>query len=105
MADRLVILDGDAGGPVTNAAVMTNVAPGYSSDGRALVSVEVPGAWRDTDAALVAAVRTQLRGWWGTAVDGWDVIVVRRIAYGHPWQPPGFSTRNRCGSAPALRLR
>jgi len=61
--DRLVVLEGDAGGPVTNAAVMTNVAPGYSSDGRALVSVEVPGPWRDTDAALVAAVRTQLRGW------------------------------------------
>ena len=90
VADRLVVLDGDSGGPVTNAAVMTNVAPGYSSDGRALVSVEVPGPWRDTDAALVAAVRAQLRGWWGGAVDGWDVVATRQIAYGHPWQPPGF---------------
>ena len=88
--DRLVVLEGDAGGPVTNAAVMTNVAPGYSSDGRALVSVEVPGPWRDTDAALVAAVRAQLRGWWGGAVDGWAVVATRQIAYGHPWQPPGF---------------
>ncbi len=92
VADRLVILEGDSGGPVTNAAVMTNVAPGYSSDGRALVSVEVPGPWRDPDAALVAAVRAQLRGWWGGAVDGWDVVATRQIAYGHPWQPPGFET-------------
>ena len=90
--DRLVVLEGDAGGPATNAAVMTNVAPGYASDGRALVSVEIPGAWRDTDAALVDAVRRQLRGWWGGAVDGWSVVAVRQIAYGHPWQPPGFVT-------------
>jgi len=92
IADRLAVLEGDAAGPVTNGAVMTNVAPGYSSDGRALVSMEVPGPWRDTDAALVDAVRRQLRGWWGGVIDGWDVVAVPQIAYGHPWQPPGFVT-------------
>ena len=40
--DRLVFLDG-LGGPVLNAAIMTNVAPGYAPPGKHLVVAAMPG--------------------------------------------------------------
>jgi phytoene dehydrogenase-like protein len=91
--DRLVVLDGERQGPATNLAVMSNVAPAYAPPGRALISVEVPGALTPTDGDLLDAVRTQLRGWFGAAVDGWEHLRTLRIAHGHPDQRPGFSPK------------
>ena len=91
--DRLVVLDGDGTGPASNLAVMTNIAPGYAPPGRALISVEVPGPLVPDDGDLLEAVRTQLRGWFGGAVDSWTHLRTLRIAHGHPDQRPGFSPK------------
>jgi phytoene dehydrogenase-like protein len=93
--DRTVILDGDRQGPATNVAVMSNVAPSYAPPGCALVVAEIPAPPPGTDSELVAAVRGQLRGWWGSAVDRWEPLATIRIAHGHPDQRAGTSLKRR----------
>ncbi len=78
--DRLVFLDG-RGGPVLNAAIMTNVAPGYAPPGRHLVVAALPGV---IDGDLAAIARDALRVWWGNQVYGGEVVTVNRIAHGQP---------------------
>lgn len=91
LAGPILALDGDASGPVKNLAVMSEVAPDYAPRGRALIAAAVPGP-AALDAALVAAVRAQIRGWFPEA-DGWDEIATYVIRHGHPDQRPGFSPR------------
>ena len=45
--EALVMLDADRTGPASNVAVMSNVAPGYSPDGRALVAAACIGSFDD----------------------------------------------------------
>jgi phytoene dehydrogenase-like protein len=83
-----LILDGDDGGPVNQIAVMSEVAPSYAPPGAALVATSVIGVPREDDATLDAAVRAQLRGWFGGAVDTWQRLAVYRIPYAQPRQQP-----------------
>jgi phytoene dehydrogenase-like protein len=78
--DRLVFLDG-LGGPALNAAIMSNVAPGYAPPGRATVVAALPGM---IDGDLEALARRTLATWWGRQVDDWDVLAVHRIPHGQP---------------------
>ena len=89
--DRLVFLDGE-GGPVLNVAIMTNVAPGYAPPGRAVVVAALPGV---ADGDLEGMSRSTLRRWWGSQVDGWEVIATHRIAHGQPAQSPPFAPKRR----------
>ncbi|MFN8027203.1 MAG: NAD(P)/FAD-dependent oxidoreductase [Acidimicrobiia bacterium] len=91
--DKLVMLDGDRSGPAGTVAVMSNVAPSYAPSGRALVVAEVLGPV-DRE-GVESAVRQQLRGWFGGAVDGWEHLHTYRIAHAHPDQRPGFSPKQR----------
>jgi phytoene dehydrogenase-like protein len=93
--DRTVILDGAGRGPATNVAVISNVAPSYAPDGRALIVVEVPAPPRGPDSELLSAVRHQLREWWGSMVDRWQHLSTIRIAHGHPDQRAGASLKRR----------
>ncbi len=102
---RTIVLDGSHSGPVLNVAVMSNVAGGYAPAGRHLVAAAMP----DPPADLVddvapdgapgprweAAARTQLRGWWGSAVDEWRHLRTDVIAHGQPDQSPPFHPRER----------
>ena len=97
VADRLVILDG--AGPARNVAVMTNVAPGYAPEGRALVAAAVPGR---ADDSLEPAARAQLRGWWGAQVDGWVHLRTDAVEHGQPNQSPPFSPKRSVAVAPGL---
>lgn len=101
--DRLIALDGEGTGPALNVAVMTNVAPEYSSDGRALIAVACPGG-HETDApdqgdsrapALIDDVRFQMRRWFGPQVDGWVHLRTDVIAHGQPDSRPPFSPKRR----------
>lgn len=93
--DRLIVLDGADSGPALNVAVMTNVAPEYSSDGTALVAAACPGAAPDDPAALAESVARQLRGWWGPQVDLWRVLRTDVIHHGQPDSSPPFRPRRR----------
>ncbi|MFM8530132.1 MAG: NAD(P)/FAD-dependent oxidoreductase [Ilumatobacteraceae bacterium] len=88
VADRAIILDGAASGPVLNVAIMTNVAPEYGpGDGRSLVAAACPGV---TDADIDQTARRQLRGWWGAAVNSWTHLRTDTIHHGQPDQRPPF---------------
>lgn len=76
-----------AEGPITTCAVMTNIAPTYSANGRALMSVSLLGVGhdaQDTDRLL----RAQLGAWYGAEVDDWEQLAAYEIAYAQPRQLP-----------------
>lgn len=93
---KCVILDGTGQGPVLNVAVMSNVAPTYAPAGRHLVSAALPGV---AEGDLEQVARTQLRGWWGSAVDHWDHLATYQIPHGQPGQSPPFSPKQRVALA------
>ena len=93
--EPLVILNG-RGGPVLNAAVMTNVNPGYAPPGRHLIVAALPGV---VDGQLETAARDTFRSWWGPVVDRWDVVSQYRIAHGQPRQLPPFSPKQAVRTA------
>jgi phytoene dehydrogenase-like protein len=75
-------------GPIATLATMSDVAPGYAPPGRSLVTVSTVSVPDEDDAALVAAVREQARGWFGDEVDAWRPLAVQRIPYAQPRQDP-----------------
>lgn len=86
-------LNGAEGGPVNNLAVMTNLSAAYSPDSRALISATILGpVTPERDAALADQALTQLRGWFGSAVDAWSLVRVDRIHHAQPMASaaPGF---------------
>ena len=87
-----LLLDGTGEGPASNVAVLSNVAPSYSPDDRALIAAAVPGR---ADAGLAPAVQQQLTGWFGPAVSSWEVLKVDAIAHGQPVQRPDGSLKKR----------
>lgn len=50
--------------------------------------VSLTGSPAADDRALDGQVRTQLRGWWGRQVDGWDPLATYRIPYAQPRMEP-----------------
>lgn len=86
----ILMLDGDGGGPVNNVCVPSQVAPSYAPTGRALISASVIGA-RSSAAAdneLDSAVRQQMRSWFGTGVQDWELLRIYRIGKALPRQRP-----------------
>ncbi len=82
-----LVLDADRTGPVNNLAVMSQVAPTYApAGGDALISVATVGVPAEDDRALDAAIRTQLAGWYGPEVHGWERIAGYRIPHAQPRQ-------------------
>jgi len=75
-------------GPIATLATMSDVAPSYAPSGRSLVTVSTVGVPDEDDDALVAAVRTQARAWFGDEVDAWRPLAVQRIPYAQPRQDP-----------------
>lgn len=87
LKQKLIVLDGEQSGPMANFAVMTQVAPGYAPAGKALMVAACPGTH---GAGLQDRVRTQLKGWFGSAVDSWTHLRTYDIAHGQPDQRPPF---------------
>lgn len=92
LPDKLIVLDGERSGPALNVAVMSNVAPAYAPPGQALVAAACPGLAAE---GLEPAVRAQLRGWWGPAVDGWRHLRTDVIEHGQPDSAPPFAPKRR----------
>jgi phytoene dehydrogenase-like protein len=94
---RLIALDGARSGPALNVAVMSNVAPEYSSDGRAVIAAACPTVGADgvAPADLVGDVRSQLRAWFGPVTERWEHLRTHVIAHGQPDSAPAFSPKRR----------
>jgi phytoene dehydrogenase-like protein len=84
-----LLLDGEGRGPINNACVISNVAPGYAPVGRALLSVSVVGDSPDDDHMLEGRVRAQLRDWFGEGASSWRCLGVRRVRLALPALAPG----------------
>jgi phytoene dehydrogenase-like protein len=86
--DRPILtLNGDATGPVNNLCVPSRVAPSYAPEGRSLISVSVSdGALGDGE--LEAAVRAQMKDWFGPGVRAWELLRIYRIPHALPSQVP-----------------
>jgi len=90
--EPILVLNGEGDGPVNDLCVPSDVAPSYAPPGAALVSATVLGVPPLDDAALDAAVRGQLRGWFGAQVDGWRLLRALRLPFALPAQPPAALT-------------
>ena len=91
ITDPFIVLDASEAQPL-NIAVMTNVAPGYSADGSAVIACAVPGAF-EPDAEM--PVRARAGAIWGDEVAGWRHLRTDTIAHGQPRQHPPFSPKQR----------
>jgi protoporphyrinogen oxidase len=86
----IVVLDGEASGPVANLAVLSAVAPTYAPDGQALIVAACPGT---ASMGIEVAVRSQLLGWFGPAVERWRHLRTYLIEHAQPDQRPPFQPK------------
>jgi phytoene dehydrogenase-like protein len=89
--EPILVLDGDGAGPVNSVCFPSQVAPSYAPPGATLVSASVVGgAASDAgNAALEAAVRKQLEGWFGPEVRRWRHLRTYHVRHAQPEQRPG----------------
>lgn len=92
--EAIIALNGEAHGQVNNVCVISDVAPGYAPEGRALISVTVLGL--PDLANLEVQVRAELRAWFGDDVEQWKHLKTDAIRRALPEQPPTSS-----GTSPA----
>lgn len=97
-----LVLDGEGQGLVNDLCVPSEVQPSYAPRGRSLVSATVLSPSGLDDAAVAVAVRTELRGWFGSAVDDWRTLRVLRIPRALPHQPPGAARLLAKSHAPGI---
>ena len=86
--DKLIILNGEGTGPISNVCVVSNVAPAYAPPGQALVAVTVLDHCLEDPDTLESAVRNQLRDWYGQQTRRWRLLKTYRIPHGLPLQRP-----------------
>jgi phytoene dehydrogenase-like protein len=91
-ASKMIMLNGSGSGQVLNAAVMSNVAPEYAVDGKALIVASCPGV---CDPEIEPLVRQELRAWWGGAVDSWQHLRTDAIAHAQPDHVPPHPPKQR----------
>lgn len=85
--EPLLFLNGTREGPINNVAVMSNVSPRYAPPGKHLTAVSVPGS--EEAGSDIAAIRSQLRGWFGGAVSDWELLRSDVISRAQPAHLPG----------------
>ncbi|MCA9803055.1 MAG: FAD-dependent oxidoreductase [Cyanobacteria bacterium HKST-UBA02] len=94
--EPMIVINGEGKGIVNNLSIQSNVAPTYAPPGRSLVAASCVGDVALSDDALLAAVRSQLAGWYGAAaVNSWSHLRTYRIEYSLPDQSPGALDRRR----------
>jgi phytoene dehydrogenase-like protein len=86
--EPIMVLNGEASGPVSHCCVPSAVSPTYAPAGRHLVSASVLGP-AEAGEELERAVVEQLADWFGSGVLGWDLLATYRIEHAQPAQPVG----------------
>ena len=82
--EPLLVLSGGGRGPITNLAVMSNVAPGYAPPGEHLISATVLG-WEMRDhASLLSSIRAQLKRWFGLIAEEYRHLAHYHIEHALP---------------------
>ena len=88
VAEPILVLDGENVGPVTNLAVVSNVAPSYAPPGHSLIQATVVGNPEMGDLDLEVKSREQLVRWFGPDVGSWRLLRLYRITRALPDQTP-----------------
>ena len=94
--EPILVLDATGCGPVNSLVVPTLLSRDYAPAGDSLIAINVLGIPVQGDVALEAAVRVQLRGWFGDAVDGWRHLKTFRIPDALPLQTPPVENPRFC---------
>jgi phytoene dehydrogenase-like protein len=84
----ILVLNGEADGPVNNLCVLSEVSKGYAPNGAALVSATVLDGHGPAGPEMEAAVRRQLESWFGGSVRGWRHLRTYPIRHAQPNQRP-----------------
>lgn len=84
-----LMLNGTGTGRVNTVTVPTLLTDGLAPAGKHLVCVSLVGESELADDTLQAAIRDELRGWFGDVVDGWRGLAVQRITNALPSQNVG----------------
>lgn len=79
LREPILLLNGEASGPVNHICFPSDVQPSYAPSGAALASVSTIGGSDHQDAELDRAVRKQLKAWMSPAVDRWQLLRIDRI--------------------------
>jgi hypothetical protein len=88
VAEPILVLDGENTGPVTNLAMVSNVAPSYAPPGFSLMQATVVGNPESPDLDLESQSREQLARWFGPEVDDWWLLRLYRLTKALPDQRP-----------------
>ena len=88
LTEPITVLDGENKEPVTNLAVVSNVAPSYAPPAKSLIQAAVVGNPEMTDFELEVKSREQLNRWFGPEVGGWRLLRLYRITKALPDQRP-----------------
>jgi phytoene dehydrogenase-like protein len=88
VAEPILVLDGENTGPVSNLAMVSNVAPSYAPPSQALIQATVVGNPEILDQDLEAQSRAQLTRWFGPEVGDWRLLRIYRITRALPDQTP-----------------
>jgi phytoene dehydrogenase-like protein len=92
LSEPVLVLNGEGKGPVNSLCVSSVIAPSYAPKGRALIAASILGNPPESDPQLETAVRVQLSGWFGAAVEDWRHLRTYRISHALPLQvPPLFN--------------
>jgi protoporphyrinogen oxidase len=91
--DPLLLVDAADSGPLTHTAVMSQVAPTYSPDQRALVCSTVVGHDGIDPAKLELMVRERLSVLHGVGAREWDHLATRHLPEALPVVDPGHNFR------------
>ncbi len=83
----ILMLNAERTGPINNLAFMTAVSTEYAPSGKHLVSVSVIDRAAQANPNLPALVRSQLAGWFGSAVETWRHLRTYSIPEAVPAQP------------------
>lgn len=78
-----LMLNGEGDGPVHTVCVLSEAAPSYAPQGRALISTTVSNPSESVE-KLPETVRTFLRSWFGQQVDQWSHLRTDRICRALP---------------------
>jgi phytoene dehydrogenase-like protein len=89
LREPILILNGEGRGPVNNVSVMSTVAPTYAPEGKSLVSVSAVASQEKDTLRLERSVREQLTGWFGDAVERWQVLRRYHVRHALPATAPG----------------
>jgi phytoene dehydrogenase-like protein len=91
-SEPYLVLNGEGSGPINSVCVPSVVAPTYAPPGQHLVSASMIGAHPDSE----AAIRAQLKSWYGNAVDSWQYLKTCVISNALPSQlSPGLNPPER----------